>query len=166
MSAIEGNDCAAARQALLDLAVAGRLERQRPWRNLQSGAAEHLASCIRCDQYADGLVEAPKIFASGSFYSRALRARTIAAVTSDWEAPAGRLVAVLLPSALASLALSLVVPVWFMAWLLGTVVPSWRLSLTGAVVLCASLGLAAASSAVAALVTLRSGHPDVARHSV
>ncbi len=166
MSAIGGNDCAAARQALLDLAVAGRLAGRRPWRALRSAAAEHLGSCSRCDRYAGGLLEAPRLLAPGSLYSRALRARTIAAITSDREAPAGRLVAVLLPSAVASLALSAVVPVWLLAWLLGAVVPSWWLSLTGAVILCASLGLAAAGSGVAALVTLRGGHPGAARHSV
>lgn len=166
MSAIGGNDCAAARQALLELAVAGRLERQRPWRGLQSAAVEHMASCSQCDRYAGGLLEASRLLASGSLYSRALRARTIAAVASDREAPAGRLVAVLLPSAVASLALSVVVPVWLLAWLLGAVVPSGWLSLTGAVVLCASLSLAAAGSGVAALVTPRGGHPGAARLSV
>lgn len=96
--------------------------------------SEHLESCPACRRYREGLEAARDLFQGPALYSAALKQRVLRAAR---EAPAGdgRVLAGMVPLALASFAVSIVGPVWLLARTLNWWIPSPELSLLAATAL-------------------------------
>jgi hypothetical protein len=152
-------DCHQTRQALRDVALAAG-----PAGDLPPTDAEHLRSCPACEDYRSRLASVPGLFAGGPLYSVSLRRRTLAAVALADEAPATGLLPLLFPAAVASVAASLVGPVWVVTRLLEPLVASPWMGLGIAVLLCTSLGLAALGPGLIVLMKLRDGACNTTLH--
>jgi hypothetical protein len=154
-------DCQSTRQALRDLTLAGRTAGDPP-----QTAAEHLRTCTACEDYRRGLSSAPAVFADGRpLYSAWLRRRTLAAVAAADEERATGLLPLLVPAAVASVAASLIGPVWVVTRLVEPLIESSWVALGIAVLLCSSFGLAALVPGLIALMKQRDGAQGITLHN-
>lgn len=154
-------DCRSTRQALRDLTLAGRTGGDPP-----RTAAEHLRTCTACEDYRRGLSTAPALFADGPpLYPASLKRRTLAAVAAAYDERTTRLVSLLVPAAITSVAASLVGPVWVVTRLVNPLVASPWVALGIAVLLCSSFGLAALVPGLIALMKQRDGARVIALHN-
>jgi predicted anti-sigma-YlaC factor YlaD len=153
-------DCHSTRQALLDLALAGLVAGDPP-----RTAAEHLRTCTACEDYRRGLASAPALLADGPLYSASLRRRTLAAIAAADEERATGLLPLLVPAAVASVAASLIGPVWVVTRLVEPLVMSSWMALGIAVLFCTSFGLAALGPGLIALMRLRDGARGITLHN-
>jgi hypothetical protein len=144
------DDCRPVREALVDLVVEGR-----PVSDLPPPSAAHLRSCEACERFERGLEPAPSLFGAEPLYTEALRRRTLAAVAAAGDNGVPSLLPLLVPAAAVSLAASLVGPIWLGTRLVEPLVASRWLALGIAVAVSTSFGLAAAGTALVAMLELR-----------
>jgi len=136
---MQTDDCRIVRKSLIDLALRDTGEGEPA-----GEVKEHLRRCSRCARYLEGLRAAPGLFPPGPLYTPALRRRTLSAVAGARAVRPCWLTPLLVPASALSVAVSVVVPIWFLTLLLRPIVGSEWLSLALAFALTSSAGVAVA----------------------
>ena len=137
-------ECRPVRDRLLERMLAGNGTELPP-----GAEAEHLGTCPGCRRYLEGLGMARHPASGAPLYTPGLRRRTLAAVADSRRRAPAWLAPLLVPASAASVALSIVAPVWLLDHLLRPWFASSWPSLGLALLICGSAALVTWGSALA-----------------
>ncbi len=134
--------------------------------SLPAADRDHFRDCPACSRYREGIGARGDLFPPEPLLTPGLRRRTLERVARRLEERPSWLAPVLLPASAASVALTLILPLWLLSALLRPLVGSEWLSLGFALALYGSVGLLASGLGIAALAHRRNERPAFAPNSI